>query len=115
MELYPVDCGQSTFFYSGGTLSAPTGCSPRDYCRMFFDSAVVLEASSLSLSYSKGTYLGRLSTDFFFLQKSCELVARYTELENQQIQLNLNLKLAQENLRKAQEEAKGMAGEVLYS
>jgi len=36
-------------------------------------------------------------------------------LENQQIQLNLNLKLAQENLKKAQEEAKGMAGEVLHS
>ena len=69
--------------------------------------------SPLSLSYSEATYLGRLSTDFS-LQKSCELVARYTELENQQIQLNLNLKLAQENLKKAQEEAKGMAGEVLH-
>ena len=51
----------------------------------------------------------------FLLQESCELVARYTELENQQIQLNLNLQLAQENLKKAQEEAKGMAGEVLHS
>src|SRR3954467_2528879 len=71
-----------------------------------FDSAVVLETPSLSLSYSEATYLGRLSTNF--LQKSCELVARYTELENKQIQLNLDLKLAQENLKKAQEEAKGM-------
>ncbi|XBI75207.1 hypothetical protein VPH35_068606 [Triticum aestivum] len=40
------------------------------------------------------------------VQKSCELVAHYTELENKQIQLDLNLKLAQENLKKAQEEAK---------
>ena len=38
-------------------------------------------------------------------------MARYTELENKQIQLNLDLKLAQENLQKAKDEAKGMAGE----
>ena len=50
-----------------------------------------------------------------FFSEILQLVARYTELENQQIQLNLNLKLAQENLKKAQEEAKGMAGEVLHS
>ncbi|KAM3300630.1 hypothetical protein ACQJBY_041579 [Aegilops geniculata] len=49
------------------------------------------------------------------VQKSCELVARYTELENKQIQLNLDLKLAQENLQKVREEAKGMAGKVLHS
>ena len=72
---------------------------------------MVLETSSLSLSYSEATYLGCLSTDF--LQKSCELVSRYTELENKQIQLNLDLKLAQENLQKARDEAKGMAGELL--
>uniref|UniRef100_A0A8R7QS49 Uncharacterized protein n=1 Tax=Triticum urartu TaxID=4572 RepID=A0A8R7QS49_TRIUA len=35
------------------------------------------------------------------IQKSCELVALYTELENKQIQLNLDLKLAQQNLQKA--------------
>ena len=46
-------------------------------------------------------------------QKSCELVARYTELENKQIQLNLDLKLAQENFQKAKYEAKGMIGENL--
>ena len=66
---------------------------------------------SLSLGYSEATYLGCLSTDF--LQKSCELVACYTELENKKIQLNLDLKLAQENLQKARDEAKGTAGELL--
>ena len=66
---------------------------------------------SLSLGYSEATYLACLSTDF--LQKSCELVASYTELENKPIQLNLDLKLAQENLQKARDEAKGMAGELL--
>ncbi|XBI66003.1 hypothetical protein VPH35_045690 [Triticum aestivum] len=40
------------------------------------------------------------------VKKSCELVARYTELENKQIHLNLALKLAQENLQKARDEAK---------
>ena len=65
----------------------------------------------MSLGYSEATYLGCLSTDF--LQKSYELVARYTELENKQIQLNLDLKLAQENLQKARGEAKGMTGELL--
>ena len=78
-----------------------------------FDSAVVLETSSLSLGYSEATYLGPLSTDF--LQKSCELVALYTELENKQIQLDLDLKLAQQNLLKARDEAKGMASEVSHS
>ncbi|XBI76066.1 hypothetical protein VPH35_069344 [Triticum aestivum] len=48
-----------------------------------------------------------------FGPKSCELVARYTELKNQQVQLNLNLKLAQENLKKAQEEAKEKLEEAL--
>ncbi|KAM3368091.1 hypothetical protein ACQJBY_016566 [Aegilops geniculata] len=47
------------------------------------------------------------------VQKSCELVARYTELENKQIQLNLDLKLAQENLQKAREEAKDKLEEAL--
>ena len=40
-------------------------------------------------------------------------MARYTELENKQIQLNLDLKLAKENIQKAKDEAKGMAGENL--
>ena len=40
-------------------------------------------------------------------------MARYTELENKQIQLNLDLKLVQENFQKAKDEAKGMAGENL--
>ncbi|XBI32438.1 hypothetical protein VPH35_055891 [Triticum aestivum] len=38
--------------------------------------------------------------------KSCELTARYTELENNHIQLELDLKLVQENFTKAKEEAK---------
>ena len=40
-------------------------------------------------------------------------MAHYTELENKQIQLNLDLKLAQENFQKARDEAEGMAGENL--
>ena len=40
-------------------------------------------------------------------------MTRYTELENKHIQLELDLKLAQENLTKAKEEAKGMFGEAL--
>ena len=47
------------------------------------------------------------------LQKSCELAARYTELEDRHIQLKLDLKLVQENFTKAKEEAKGMFGENL--
>ena len=45
-------------------------------------------------------------------QRSCDLAARYTELENKHIQLELDLKLAQENLTKAKEETKGMFGET---
>ena len=40
-------------------------------------------------------------------------MARYTELENKQIQLDLDLKLVQENFQKAKDEAKGMVGENL--
>ena len=40
-------------------------------------------------------------------------MARYSELENKHIQLELNLKLVQENLTKAKEETKGMFGESL--
>ena len=39
-------------------------------------------------------------------------MARYTKLENKHIQLKLDLKLTQENLTKAKEEAKGMFGEA---
>ena len=46
-------------------------------------------------------------------QKSCDLAARYTELENKYIQLELDQKLVQENFTKAKEEAKGMFGENL--
>ena len=40
-------------------------------------------------------------------------MARYTELENKHIQLELDLKLVQENFTKAKEEEKGMFGENL--
>ena len=40
-------------------------------------------------------------------------MARYTELENKHIQLELDLKLVQEKFTKAKEEAKGMFGENL--
>ena len=52
-----------------------------------------------------------MSTDFS--QKSCDLVSRYTELENKHIELELDLKLVQENFTKSKEEAKGMFGENL--
>ena len=39
-------------------------------------------------------------------------MARYSELENKHIQLELNLKLVQENLTKAKEETEGMFGET---
>ena len=40
-------------------------------------------------------------------------MARCAELENKQIQLNLDLKLVQENFKKAKDKAKGMIGENL--
>ena len=40
-------------------------------------------------------------------------MARYTELENKHIQLDLDLKLVRENFQKAKDEAKGMIGENL--
>ena len=42
-------------------------------------------------------------------------MALYTELENKQIQLDLDLKLVQENFQKAKDEAKGMIGENLMT
>ena len=40
-------------------------------------------------------------------------MARYTQLENKHIQLELDLKHVQENFTKPKEEAKGMFGENL--
>ena len=40
-------------------------------------------------------------------------MARYTELEKKHIQLDLDLKLVQENFQKAKDEAKGTIGENL--
>ena len=40
-------------------------------------------------------------------------MARYTELENKHIQLDLDLKLVQESFKKAKDEAKGMIDENL--
>ena len=40
-------------------------------------------------------------------------MARYTELENKHIQLDLDLKLVQENFQKAKDEATGTIGEDL--
>ena len=40
-------------------------------------------------------------------------MARYTELEKKHIQLDLDLKLVQENFQKAKDEATGMIGENL--
>ena len=42
-------------------------------------------------------------------------MARYTELENKHIQLDLDLKLVQENFQKAKDVAKGMIGENLMT
>ena len=39
-------------------------------------------------------------------------MARYSELENKHVQLELNLKLVQEKLTKAKEETEGMFGET---
>ena len=42
-------------------------------------------------------------------------MARYTELERKHIQLDLDLKLVQENFQKAKDEAKGTIGENLMT
>ena len=46
-------------------------------------------------------------------QNSCDLVARYSELEQKHTQVELSLKLVQEKLTKAKEETEGMFGETL--
>ncbi|XBI39289.1 hypothetical protein VPH35_124094 [Triticum aestivum] len=46
------------------------------------------------------------------VQNSCDLVARYSELEQKHTQVELSLKLVQEKLTKAKEETEGMFGKV---
>ena len=43
------------------------------------------------------------------MQKSCELAARYAELDKQKIQLDLDLELARTELQKVREGAAGKA------
>ncbi|XBJ02162.1 hypothetical protein VPH35_021617 [Triticum aestivum] len=46
------------------------------------------------------------------VQNSCDLVTRYSELEQKHTQVELSLKLVQEKLTKAKEETEGMFGKV---
>ena len=55
-----------------------------------FDSTVVLESCFVVL-----------------MQKSCEFGAKFADLEKKQIQLNLDLQLARDHLRKTQDDAAG--------
>ena len=48
-----------------------------------------------------------------FRRTLCDLVARYSELEQKHTQVELSLKLVQEKLTKAKEETEGMFGETL--
>ena len=73
-------------------------------------SAVVLETHDFLLSTRKRIIFDILSIGSS--QKSCDLAARYTKMERKHIQLELDLKLVQENLTKAKEETKGMFGET---
>ena len=47
------------------------------------------------------------------MQKSCELGTKFADLEKKQIQLNLDLELAKENLQRAKDEAAAMGGNNL--
>ena len=47
------------------------------------------------------------------MQKSCEFGAKFADLEQKQIQLNLDLELAKQNLQKAKDEATAMRGNYL--
>ena len=47
------------------------------------------------------------------MQKSCELRVQFADLDKKQIQLNLDLELAKENLQKAKDEAAAMGGNNL--
>ena len=47
------------------------------------------------------------------LQKSCDLETKFADLERKQVQLNLDLELAKENLQKAKDEAATMGGKTL--
>ena len=57
--------------------------------------------------------LCRLTCLICRLQKSCALGAQFAELEHKQIQLNLDLELAKQNLQKAKDEAAAMGGNYL--
>ena len=50
-----------------------------------------------------------------YLQKSCELGTQYAALEQEKIQLKLDLDLAKENLKKAQDEVAIMGGNNLLT
>ena len=45
-----------------------------------------------------------------YVDKSSTLISKFAEFEEKQRQLNLDLELAQQNLKKAQDEAAGMEG-----
>ena len=47
------------------------------------------------------------------MQKSCTLISKFAEFEEKQRQLNLDLELARQNLKKAQDEVAGMEGDCL--
>ena len=72
-----------------------------------FDSAVVLELLELVILLLRRNNLFAYRLTIFCPQKSCELGARFADLEKKQIQLNLDLELAKINLQKAKDEAAG--------
>ena len=47
------------------------------------------------------------------MQKSSDFGVQFADLQKQQIQVNINLALAKENLKKAQDEATAMGGNNL--
>ena len=56
------------------------------------------------------TCMCRLTCLSFWLQRSCDLGARLTELKKKHISVELDLELAKKNLKKAQEETTIMGG-----
>ena len=50
---------------------------------------------------------------YLLTAESCELGVQFAELERKQIQLNLDLELAKQNLQKAKDEAAAMGGNNL--
>ena len=87
----------------GGTQSAPTGCSPRDYGGL---RAVDHSLSTYCLCCSS-FFFTEIATPPLRLQKSCDLGTRLADLEKQQIQMNLDLELAKTELQKAKDGANG--------